>query len=195
MEYCELILKVSSCCNLNCDYCYVYNQGDTSYQKEPALMNKKLIPIIIKRIAEHCREHRLERFFVVFHGGEPLMQKMDFYEDFVETAHALCPNVTFEYGVQTNGTLLSVKWIDLFKRLNIQIGLSIDGPKEASSHRVFRSNGKPAYEDIIQGANLIKSNKLTLSTLSVINVNCSPSYIYKYIKSLGVEYTDFCILM
>lgn len=54
MKYNELILKVSSCCNLNCDYCYVFNQGDTSYKKEPSLLDKRFIPLIIHRIEEHC---------------------------------------------------------------------------------------------------------------------------------------------
>lgn len=194
MEYSELILKVSSCCNLNCDYCYVFNQGDTSFLNEPPLMDIGLIPLILKRINEHCLSHQLSKFFVVFHGGEPLLQKKEFFEEFVYSAKEICPGVDFEYGVQTNGTLLDQEWIDLFKQLNIQIGISIDGPREASVHRVLRKNGKPAFDQIIRGVNLIKKNALILCTLSVMNVEYPARYIYEYIKKLGVGYTDFLYL-
>ena len=119
------------------------------------------------------------------------MQRKDFFEDFVYSTKKYCPGITFEYGVQTNGTLLNQEWIDIFKQLNIQIGISLDGPREASKHRIFRNNGKPAFDRIIQGANLIKENGLTLSTLSVINTEYPAKDLYKYIKELGVGYTDF----
>lgn len=115
MKYNELILKVSSCCNLNCDYCYVFNQGDTSYKKEPSLLDKRFIPLIIHRIEEHCLEHHINKFFVVFHGGEPLMHQKTFYEEFVHTANNIQSKIEFEYGVQINATLLTQEWIDLFK--------------------------------------------------------------------------------
>lgn len=191
MKYNELILKVSSCCNLNCDYCYVFNQGDTSYKKEPSLLDKRFIPLIIHRIEEHCLEHHINKFFVVFHGGEPLMHQKTFYEEFVHTANNIQSKIEFEYGVQTNATLLTQEWIDLFKRLNIHIGVSIDGPQEASIHRVLRKNGYPAYDQIIRGIELIKKNDLPLCTLSVINTEYPANYIYKYIKDLKVGFADF----
>lgn len=43
MKYTELILKVSGRCNLNCDYCYVFNKGDKSYMREPVRMSEELI--------------------------------------------------------------------------------------------------------------------------------------------------------
>lgn len=191
MKYNELILKVSSCCNLNCDYCYIFNQGDSSYKKEPSLLDKRFIPIIINRIEEHCLEHHISKFFVVFHGGEPLMHQKTFYEDFVHTANNIQTKIEFEYGVQTNATLLTQEWIDLFKRLNIHIGVSIDGPQEASIHRVLRKNGNSAYEQIIRGIELIKENDLPLCTLSVINTDYPAKDIYKYIKELEVGFADF----
>lgn len=154
-------------------------------------MDLNMASIVLMRIAEHCTSHKIKRFFVVFHGGEPLMQSPSFYESFVAKAKEICPDVSFEYGIQTNGTLLTQEWIDLFKRLSIQIGISIDGPEEASKHRVLRSNGMPAYKKIVRGIKLIKSNGLNLCTLSVINTEVPASRIYTYLKELEVDYTDF----
>lgn len=81
MVFNELILKVSSCCNLNCKYCYVFNQGDNSYKNEPAIISNSLIGPIVERIKEHCEIHSVNTFLVIFHGGEPLLVPKDFFHN------------------------------------------------------------------------------------------------------------------
>ena len=192
MEFNELILKVSSCCNLNCKYCYVFNQGDTSYKKEPAVIDRSLIPKIVLRIKEHCLAHNQEKFLVIFHGGEPLLAPKQFYIEFVENANELTADgITLMYGIQTNGTLLTQEWIDLFDRLDISIGISIDGPEYASVYRIFRNSKKCAFHDIMRGINLLKKNNLPINVLSVINTSCQPYDMYKYVKDINVDYIDF----
>lgn len=192
MEFNELILKVSSCCNLNCKYCYVFNQGDTSYKTEPATIDKSLIPQIVSRIKEHCIAHKLTKFLVIFHGGEPLMVSKDFYVEFVKEAIELQKNnIRVVFGLQTNGTLLTQAWIDLFMELKISVGISIDGPKAASEYRVYRASGESAYNEIERGINLVKNNGLAINILSVINTKCSPIEVYSYLKRIGVNRADF----
>lgn len=190
-EYTELVLKVSSCCNLNCDYCYVFNQGDDSYKHEPNLLHNRYIDSIVTRIIEHCVTHNLSRFLVIFHGGEPLMQNKIFYRNFVSSVKRYHISTKIEYGIQTNATLLTQEWIDLCIELDIHIGISIDGPRDASSHRKFRSNGKCAYDAIMQGIDLLKINNLPVCTLSVINTEYSPHLIYSHLKDIGVSVADF----
>ena len=191
MKYTELILKVSSICNLNCDYCYVFNKGDTSYKREPPLLKMELIKPIVHRISQHCDQFKIENFIVIFHGGEPLLESRDFYKSFVYELNQSCMDTRFSYGVQTNATLLAQEWIDFFTGLNVQIGVSVDGTRKASSHRVYRSNGMEAYDNIIRGLSLIKRNNLPVSTLSVMNVEVSPIDVYDHLKSIGVDYADF----
>lgn len=182
MVFNELILKVASCCNLNCSYCYVFNQGDDSFKREPPVISSAIITSIIHRIKEHCEKHNLDMFLVIFHGGEPLMASKQFYRDFVECAKKNITSTDILYGVQTNGTLLTQDWVDLFNALDISIGVSLDGTREASKYRVFRSSGQCAYDAIIKGLKLIKDNNLPVNILSVINTLESPEKIYCNLK-------------
>ena|GEM_PF-3639754 len=66
MKYTELILKVSGRCNLNCDYCYVFNKGDKSYMREPVRMSEELIKPVVMRINEHCQNNNISHFLLFF---------------------------------------------------------------------------------------------------------------------------------
>lgn len=191
MKYTELILKVSGRCNLNCDYCYVFNKGDKSYMREPARMSEELIKPVVMRINEHCQNNNISHFFVIFHGGEPLLQPKSFYKMFVETVKNIIHKTHVSYGLQTNATLLTQEWIDLFCSLGIRVGVSIDGPRLASSHRVFRSDGSNAYDSIVAGISLLKKNDLPISVLSVMNVDYPAHLTYQHLKDLCVDSADF----
>lgn len=191
MIFNELILKVTSCCNLNCSYCYVFNQGDESYKNEPSVMNLEMIDNVVNRIKQHCETHKIPLFLVIFHGGEPLMAPKAFYEIFVDKIKDSIDSTEVLYGVQTNATLLTQEWIDLFDKLEISIGISLDGTKEASAERVFRSNGNCAYDDIIKGVELLRKNDMPLNILSVINTKITPVEIYTNLKKLDIDNADF----
>jgi molybdenum cofactor biosynthesis enzyme MoaA len=38
-----IVLKVTQRCNLNCDYCYVYNRGDDSWRGRPAFISDAVV--------------------------------------------------------------------------------------------------------------------------------------------------------
>ena len=74
------------------------------------------------RINEHCQNNNISHFFVIFHGGEPLLQPKSFYKMFVETVKNIIHKTHVSYGLQTNATLLTQEWIDLFCSLGIRVG-------------------------------------------------------------------------
>lgn len=191
MIFNELILKVSSRCNLNCQYCYVFNQGDDSYINEPAVLHDGLIDIIAYRIKEHCASHDLKEFTIIFHGGEPLFADKSFYDNFCRKVNDICDNVAIHYGIQTNGTLLSQEWINTLCKNQINIGVSLDGTPAATKYRIFRKSGESAHSSILKGLKLLEQNGLPLNILSVANTGIDPDSIYNYFKTLGVNYMDF----
>jgi uncharacterized protein len=99
-------------CNLSCRYCYQQPQRDAQ---------------------NHTRGYNLERMlsrlvqigqpFTVF-GGEPLLTRFDDLEKLFAQGYE-----KFERnGIQTNATLITEKHIELFKRYNVSVGVSMDGP-------------------------------------------------------------------
>lgn len=191
MVFNELILKVSSCCNLNCKYCYVFNQGDTSYKKEPAIIDNNLIEPIVKKIKEHCEKHFVKTFLIIFHGGEPLLVPKEFYALFIDCITKSIPDTDFLYGLQTNGTLLTQELFTYLDNLNISIGISLDGTEKASRNRIYRNNNKCAYPEIIRGINILQNNNIAVNILSVINIEEEPIQIYQHLKLNNIASVDF----
>ncbi|MBV9825519.1 MAG: radical SAM protein [Alphaproteobacteria bacterium] len=99
-------------CNIQCQYCYQNPQRDAG-----AVLHRYDLDMIKKAIAG------LGVPFSVF-GGEPLLMPVDDLE-------ALWSWGFDRFGrnsLQTNGTLITNRHLDLFKRYNVRVGISIDGP-------------------------------------------------------------------
>ncbi|MFV8334708.1 radical SAM protein [Flavobacterium sp. RSP29] len=194
MRTTNLVVKIASRCNLNCTYCYMYNMGDDSYKLQPKFMSKDIVEAMLLKIKNHCLENKLERFLIIFHGGEPLLIGKNFYVDFVESVKKIIPkNIKIDYSMQSNGILLDNEWCKLLKSLNIQIGISLDGtPSSNNLNRVYH-NGKGSYDEIINGFNIVKSiyGKTYSNCLCVIDTNEVPLDVYKHFKNLDVHSVSF----
>lgn len=187
----QMILKVTSECNLSCKYCYVFNKQDKSYLHEPNIIKETTIIALLRNIDEYCRQKQIKQFHITFHGGEPLLAGMDFYKNFIALSEELIKFSHLILSIQTNGILLSSEWCTFFKENNIKVGLSIDGDRDANRNRIFK-NGQEAFDDILNG--FILANKyITIAILSVINTQVSPQRYYKFLKKIGVKYLD-CLL-
>src|ERR1035437_7100887 len=53
------LVKVSSLCNLNCSYCYVYQSPDDSWRWKPKFLDEMTAFRIAARIQEHVKTHEL----------------------------------------------------------------------------------------------------------------------------------------
>jgi uncharacterized protein len=72
IEIDTVLLKVVSRCNINCQYCYVYNMGDLSWAQMPKQMSSATIMAVANAL-DGLAKVQSRRFAVVLHGGEPLM--------------------------------------------------------------------------------------------------------------------------
>lgn len=189
-----LVVKVASRCNLNCTYCYMYNMGDDSYKLQPKFMSDLVVESIFLRIKNHSIINNLERFLIVFHGGEPLLTGIDFYENFVSIGQKVIGNqVKIDYTMQSNGVLITEKIAKKLKELNIQIGISLDGtPKSNDENRVYH-NGKGSYKEILKGYNIIRDiyGSDYANCLSVIDTNDDPRIVYQHFKEIKVSSVHF----
>ncbi|MGD9929973.1 MAG: radical SAM protein [Mangrovibacterium sp.] len=187
----EIVLKVTNICNLNCSYCYVFNQADDSYKRDAPFMSEETMIFVIKRIYEHCKTKNIESFLIIFHGGEPLLLQKNSYIKFRHFCQEFAPGIEIRLALQTNGTLLSEEWIALFKELDISVGVSLDGTESATKNRIFRSTNKNAYSAIIKGINLLHKNDYPVNILSVINPEENPTEIYHHLKENNISFVDF----
>ncbi|MGJ5175408.1 radical SAM protein [Bradyrhizobium oligotrophicum] len=109
-------------CNLACTYCYqnpLREAGNLRQSYDMAKMKAAL--------------DREGSRFILF-GGEPLLMKLADLEELLAYGHARHGGS----GVQTNGVLINDAHVALFKRYNVQVGISIDGPDELNDARADR---------------------------------------------------------
>lgn len=188
------VVKVASRCNLNCHYCYVYNKGDDSWRRRPAVMTRETALQAIARVVAHCRHHGIARFNFIFHGGEPLLAGADFLTFFVNEARAqLAPGTSAAFGVQTNGVLLTRAWARRLRELGVTIGISMDG--SARSHDRWRvdHNGRGSYARVRTGLSAAIDEGLNPGLLTVIDVAESPYTVFQHLLELKPRVIDFLL--
>lgn len=159
-------------------------------------MNSTTVDNILLRTKNHIQKHKKKRFKFLFHGGEPLLAKKSFFIDFCQKVAILqqeLPDVKFSFIVQTNGVLIDKSWCDLFRKLNIDVGISIDGAEEA--HNMYRKDhaGKGSYDAVVRGVSIARKELGYLNFVSVINVDESPQKNYASFKALGSSSINYLL--
>jgi uncharacterized protein len=99
----------------------------------------------------------LTNFQFIFHGGEPLLAPLSWYESFSNESFRVLTDVRLDFSLQTNGVLYDEEWANGLKRLGIRVGFSWDGPQRI--HDKFRHyhNGKGSYYDVVRGMQIHKN--------------------------------------
>jgi uncharacterized protein len=106
-------------CNIACQYCYQNPQRDAGN-----LGRRYDLDAMKRAVTEEGGP------FTIF-GGEPLLVP----ENDLEELWAWGLEQFGRNGIQTNGTLINEAHIRMFKRFNVSVGISIDGPGELNDVR------------------------------------------------------------
>ena len=116
-----LIKPASSSCNLRCRYCFYYDVADNREVKNYGIMNDDTLENMVKKVFDDV-EYSAN---FAFQGGEPTMAGIEFFEKFHKFVEKYnTKKIIVNFSLQTNGTLLNKKWLELFKKHNYLIGLS-----------------------------------------------------------------------
>lgn len=143
------ISKVTNSCNLNCSYCYYKN----SLSKNKKIMSDNVLEEVITKTLEN--NDKAVNF--LWHGGEPLICGLDFFNKIVEFQKIHnSKNLVIYNSVQTNALLLDKKFVNFFKDNNFDIGVSLDGPFYI--HEAGRNTTQAQYDTIINNLKYATKN-------------------------------------
>lgn len=155
-----IIFRMTNACNLNCAYCYDRN-NHLNYKEENKSFSKRIDKIV--QYMQKILSNNTTRSKIIFHGGEPLLIDAANYEELISKILNVRPNVKFS--VQTNATLLTKKHIDVFKKYNVSLGISLDGyNKEMNKYRVF-SNGRSTFDLVMKKIKLLRQEKMNFGVI------------------------------
>jgi uncharacterized protein len=191
----EFVVKVHSRCDLSCDYCYMYEMADQSWRDQPRVMSAEIAELTARRIAEHAISHGLNRVSLILHGGEPLLAGRDLISRLVSaTRQAVGKTVTVDVSVQTNGVGLSDSYLQLFDKLGIRVGVSVDGDAAAHNrHRRFAS-GRGSYAAVVAALGRLQEfPRLFGGLLCTIDLRNDPIETYEALAAFDPPRIDFLL--
>lgn len=160
-----IIFRTTNECNLRCKYCYDASNHSNCISKTIATKefadNEEYILSDVKKILRNCRKPQL-----IFHGGEPLLVDSDLLSSFCQT---LSNDIPVRYSIQTNGTLINNQVINLFRKNQFQVGLSLDGAdEEQNSARVYK-NGRNSFHTVMEKINLLQQEQIRFGVIISVN--------------------------
>ena len=151
-----LYLGLTQACNLKCRYCFEKDN------KLASSMNPELIIKAINFFAKSgTKDGKIlgKQRSIIFFGGEPTLKK--------ELIPITCNEIKklqkqkllpkdINLSIITNGTLINQELIDICKKYDVNIGISIDGDKDITD----LNRGKGTYDKIKKGIELLDKNNL-----------------------------------
>ncbi len=177
-------------CNLDCAYCF-YLEKERLY---PAAKNWRMSDEVLESfIRQKLAANRNPVEVFAWQGGEPTLLGVEFFERVVALQKKYADGRKVENAFQTNGVLLDDRWCEFLAANEFLVGISIDGPQELHDRYRVDRGGKPTFEKVLHGIELLKKHGVAFNTLTVVqrhNAN-HPLEVYRFLREIGSGYMQF----
>ena len=177
-------------CNLACKYCYYLEKNNLYQTSHRHLMTDEMLEQFTR---EYIEAQTMPQVLFTWHGGEPLMRSIDFYKKALALQKKYAHGKQIDNVIQTNGTLLTDEWCEFFAKNHWLVGISIDGPQEYHDHYRVTPAGKPSWEKVMQGIQLLKKHRVEWNAMAVVNAYNAehPLEFYHFFRDNGCQYLQF----
>lgn len=184
----DLSLYLTEKCNLNCTYCYIKKDFESTLTIADA---KKAIDVF----EEHCSTLAWPTITIL--GGEPLLT-YKLLLDSVDYARKKFNNKVIII-LFTNGTLLTPKKAERLISRNVKIFVSLDGIKKINDcyRKYFYSPKISTFDTVISNLkNLSVELRKKIGVNMVVGPKTAPALLrnIKFFQKLGLNQIDFSIL-
>lgn len=179
------IINCTNHCNMACKYCFEENWKEKGINKSSINQKfKEAFNLFVDFSLELSSMYSDQLVDILLHGGEPLLIDIKLLNDFFEKVSQSTSNIRFL--IQTNGTIMNDEIIQVLKKYNVIVGVSLDGTEETHDlYRVFKT-GRPTYDAVIDNIKFMKENGL--------NVGCLTTLTKEALKKIDEIYTTFSSL-
>ena len=182
-------------CNLRCSYCYYLKTSDIYSPDVKQVMDDETLENCIKQLYLASSG---DTVLFTWHGGEPLLAGIDFYEKVLSIQKKYLPQgKQFLNGIQTNGTMITREWCELFAGNQFVVGISMDGPDVFHNAMRHTFNQLGSFKKTLKGYRLLREYGINPEILCVVNF-CNVKYpleVYDFFKTLGANYITFLPLV
>lgn len=165
----SLVLQVTQDCNFKCRYCLYAENNQIERNHKKLNMKWDIAKQSIDFLFEHSKDSR--NINIVFYGGEPLIN-FDLIKTVTDYANNVFCCKKINYYITTNGSLLTNSIINYLIKNDVNLTVSLDGPKEIQdNHRRFAVGGKGTFDVVF---NNVRKLMYTNKSYFVNKVNFAP---------------------
>lgn len=179
-----LVLQPTPFCNIACKYCYLSTTSNTNR------MTLETVERTFQRVFEHKRLTG-SHLNVLWHAGEPLVMPVGYYDSSFVLLKKYAPkDIIIQNTIQTNGTLITDEWSQLFKEYDVRVGISLDGAANFHDMNRINRNGMGTYRDVMRGIDILTKAGVRFGIFPVIT-NSSvdhPEEFWEAIKDIKTRY-------
>ena len=148
------ILAVTNECNNRCIYCQANGNKKTCH------MSEEVAEAALQKIAQSPSE----KITIEFQGGEPLVNYR-IIKYVIERAEVILKNKDVQFAVVSNLSLVTPEIADFFKKNNVSVSTSLDGPRSLHDLNRPSASGKSSYDEMIRGKKILNSAGIYLGAI------------------------------
>jgi uncharacterized protein len=181
-----LVVQPTPFCNLDCSYCYLPDRANT----------RRMTLDTLEQVFRWVFASGLARetFTLLWHAGEPLVVPVAWYEAAAELLHRHGeghPPVV--QSVQTNATLIDKEWCDYFRRHEIEVGVSVDGPAFLHDRHRRTRQGRGTLDRVLQGIHLLTEQQIPFKVITVLTAEALdyPDELFDFYQEHGIGSVGF----
>jgi uncharacterized protein len=174
----HFMLVPSLGCPAACSYCFGPHHGPVmSAATADAAVD------FISRTTTSAKKLRL-----TFHGGEPLVAGPTLFRRVLDGLADRCAPRRIDVALQSNLWLADDEFCQLFREYRVEVGTSLDGPKEITD----RQRGPGYYAKTMRGIRRVQSSGLSVGCIATFTPESAPRWreVFDFFRS---EQLDFSI--
>jgi uncharacterized protein len=161
VAYVGLIVKATRLCNLRCAYCHEWRTGRD---------RRMSFRVLAATVAAALRDPGHDSVEFIWHGGEPTVLPRSFYEKAVYLqARLRRPGQRIRNALQTNATRVDGAWARFLRDNEFEVSVSLDGPPAIHDAQRRYASGRPSYDDVRRGIEVLQAHGLSVSVLMVVD--------------------------
>jgi uncharacterized protein len=190
-----MIKPTGAICNLDCRYCFFLSK-EKLYPGSEFRMPESVLEAFTQQYIE---AQRVPGMSFAWQGGEPTLMGLDFFRRAMELQQAYQrPGVAIENTLQTNGILLDDEWGEFLHEHNFLVGISIDGPRELHDAYRVDKGGKPSFDRVMRGLEVLKKHDVEFNILCTVHAanGDHPVDVYRFFRdALGAKFIQFIAIV
>ena len=182
---------VGSRCNMRCRYCYYLEKGKYSTHEAQNRMSFSLLEKLIRQTIEASPGPVVS---FTWHGGEPTLAGLDFYDRAVMLQKRYLPRGwQVINNLQTNALLLDDEWYRFLGENRFDVGVSVDGAECVHDSNRIDAGGKGTYARVRESIGRLIKAGIEPDLLCTVTSDSAadPLLTYRALRELGSAWIQF----